>query len=91
MEVKGMTTITNAKDFNNYIQTVMSRDSLAVKLDGRIILMLMVDQLCHLRTYAEDIKLNGMVVTLYNASGYLGTFICNSIDVHLESEDLNVE
>lgn len=86
-----MTTITNAKDFNSYIHTVMSNDSLAVKLDGRIILMLMVDKLCHLRTYAEDIKLNGMVVTLYNDSGYLGTFICDSIDVHLESEDLNVE
>ena len=86
-----MTTITNAKDFNNYIQTVMSRDSLAVKLDGRTILMLMADKLCHARTYADDIRLNGMIISLWTESGYLGTFICNSIDVHLESEDLNVE
>lgn len=88
-----MTTITNARDFNNYIQTVMSRDSLAVHLEGRTILMLQVDQLCRIRTHAEDIKLNGMVVTLYttNARGYLGTFICNYIDVYLENEDLNVE
>ena len=86
-----MSKIINANDFNNYIQTVMSNDSLAVRLDGRIILMLMVDKLCHLRTYAEDIRLNGMIVTLYTESGYLGTFICDSIDVHQESEDFNVE
>lgn len=85
-----MTTITNANDFNSYIHTVMSGDTLCFKLDGRTILILMVDQLCHLRTYADDIR-GSMIISLYIDSGYLGTFICDKIEVRQESEDLNVE
>ena len=69
----------------------MSNDTLAIKIKERIILMLQVGVLDTLRTYAEDIKLNGMVVSMYTERGYLGVFICDSIDVHQESEDLNVE
>lgn len=86
-----MTTLYNANDFNNYIQTVMSNDTLAVRLDGRTVLMLQADKLCHLRTYADDIALNGMIISLWTESGYLGTFICHRIDVYQEGEEFNVE
>ena len=86
-----MTALTNANNFNGYIHTVMSNDTLDIKLQGRTILMLQVEKLDHLRTYADDIKLNGMLVSLYIDSGYLGTFMCDSINVYQESEDFNVE